>query len=471
MSPRKLLFLTVIVLLLFGFILFFERKMPTTEESQQKGNLVWELPQDAIESLELSQSGSVVALAKGEKNAWRLTKPQAYPADPTVVSDLVSQLASLRRSGGDSGEARPEDYGLVTPSAKATVFWKDEAKTGKKLSRTLELGLEIPGTDSTAARVAGKNAVVFVPTSLANAVKKSPTEFMSKDVFGGSALDVARLEVERGRGRLSLAKKNGVWWLEQPFTDLADADFVGRLTGELTGLRALEFLGAADQENLAGLGLAPPLYRVTLSEAKGPGTTVDFGATRSDGNSLDARRETQVFSIPNTVLEDLSKEAVAFREPHLVRFDRVFVGELEGTFAHGHFVLTHKDAAWNLSGGGALLASAADDLVTALLDLKSRSFLEESEAKALAAREPAATVTVKLSEGEPWTLQFYSRRGETEATVSGRPGAFLLSGDEPSALEAAFRKAASAAAPTAVPTKAPTPAKPLAPTKPTAAKR
>ncbi|HSS45371.1 MAG TPA: DUF4340 domain-containing protein, partial [Thermoanaerobaculia bacterium] len=302
MSPRKLLFLTVAVLLLFGFILLFERKMPTTEERERKGNLIWELPQDSIESLELSHSGSVVELTKAEKNAWRLTKPEAYPADTTAVSDLVSQLASLKRSGGDSGDARPEDYGFQTPSAKVTISWKEQSKTGKKLSRTLELGLDIPGTDATAARVAGKNAVVFVSTSVANAVKKSPNDFKSKDVFGGSALDVARLEVERGRGRLSLVKKNSVWWLQQPFSDLADGDFVGRLTGELTGLRVLEFLGPAAQENLAGLGLAPPLYRVTLSDAKGPGTTVDFGSTRSDGNSLDARRETQVFAVSNTAL-------------------------------------------------------------------------------------------------------------------------------------------------------------------------
>ncbi len=471
MSPRKLLLLTVIVVLLFGFILLFERKMPTTEERQQKETLVWELPEDRIEAIALEHGGSVVELKKGEKNAWRLTRPEAYPADTMAVSDLVSQLARLRRSGGDSSEARPEDYGFQTPSAKVTIVWKEEAGAGKKLSRTLELGVEIPGTDAIAARVAGKNAVVFVPTGLANAVKKSANEFKSKDVFGGSALDAVRLEVERGRGRLSLVKKNSVWWLQQPLSDLADGDFVGRLTGELTGLRVLEFLGPADHQNLAALGLAPPLYRVTLSETKGPGTTVDFGATRADGNSLDARRDTQVFTVSHTALEDLSKEAIAFREPRPVRFDRLSVAELEGTFAHDRFALTRKDGGWSVRGGGPLLASAADDLVTALLDLKSRSFEDDAEAKALASREPVATVAIKLSQGEPWTLQFYPRKGETEATVSGRPGAFLLSGDAVAPLEAAFRKAASAAAPTPVPTKAPTPAKPVAPTRPTAAKR
>ena len=476
MSPRKVVFLTVTVVLLFGFILLFERRMPTTEESERKQNLIWELPQDSIESLELSNAGSVIELTKGEKNTWRLTKPEAYAADAGTVSDLLSQLSSLKRSGGDSSEAKPEDYGLQNPTAKATFVWKEASKAAKKQTRTLEIGLEIPGTDSTAARVAGKNAVVFVSTSLANAIKKSANDFKSKDVFGGSSWDMTRLEVERGRGRLSLVKKNTTWWLQQPFSDLADGDFVGRLIGELTGLRVTEFLGSEDQQNLASMGLSPPVYRVTLSDAKGPGATVDFGATRADGNSLDARRETQVFAVSNTALEDLSKEAVAFREPHLVRFDRLSISQLEGTFGRTAFALTRQEGGWSLRGGGPLLASAADDLLTALLDLKSKSFQEESEAKALGGREPAATVTVKLSEGEPWMLRFYPHRGDTQATVSGRPGAFLLAGNTPPTLEEAFRKASSAAAPTPVPTPAPTkpakaPAKTPALTKPAAGKR
>ena len=36
MTPRKILLLTVAVVVLFGFIFLFERKMPTTTEAQQK---------------------------------------------------------------------------------------------------------------------------------------------------------------------------------------------------------------------------------------------------------------------------------------------------------------------------------------------------------------------------------------------------------------------------------------------------
>ena len=51
MSPRKLVFLTAVVLLLFGFIVLFERKMPTTAEKERKGDVVWEIPESRIESI------------------------------------------------------------------------------------------------------------------------------------------------------------------------------------------------------------------------------------------------------------------------------------------------------------------------------------------------------------------------------------------------------------------------------------
>jgi hypothetical protein len=395
-----------------------------------------------------------VELARSGASTWRLAKPESYPADGFAASDLVSQLARLKRAGGDASEARPEDYGFKSPSAKATIVWKDNPKSEKKLSRTLEFGIEIPGTDATAARVAGSDAVLFVPTSLASAVKKGADEFKSKEVFSSAAADAARLDVDRGRGRLSLAKKDGIWWIRQPLSDLADNDPVDKLISALTALRVLDFLPPPGQ-GLASLGLAPPLFRAVLADPKGPGVSVDFGSTRSDGNSIYARRENQVFTVSSTIADDLSREAEVFREPRLVRFDRGSVAQLDGAFAHSSFSLQRKEGGWSL-GGRALTAPSVDDLLSALLDVKSKSFEDESAAKALASREPSATVTVKLSAGEPWVLRFYSKGPETDATVSGRPGAFLIAGDPVSALQSAFQKAATP--PTAVPTMPSSPA-------------
>lgn len=481
MSQRKIVFLTVLVLLLFGFIFLFERKMPTTSEAKEKNDLVWELPEDQIESLRLERPDSIVELKKTGPSSWRLVRPDAYPADAATADGVASQLAKLRRSGGESAEARPEDYGLSseprrtpgaaskTPAApgtgtRATIVWKDPANPSRRLSRTLEFGVEIPGTDATAARVLGGSTVIFVPSTVAAAVRKKAEDFKSKDVFGGAGAEIAKLDVDRGRGRVSLVRRGGVWWLSQPVADLADGDAAQRFVDELTGMKVLEFLPASDRQNLAGFGLSPPLYRVTLTQTvppaaappvptqrlagsktpapatpAGASTTVELGATRSDGNSVYARRESQVFTVPSTVVEDLSREAVAFREPRLVRFDRATASSLDGAFGAEKMTLARKDAGWT-SEGKPVTAAAVDDLMSAILDVKSRAFSDEAAAESLKSRTPSAVLTVRLAGNQTWIVSIYPGG---QALVSGRPGAFALASDPTAAWLAAFRKAAS----------------------------
>jgi hypothetical protein len=94
----------------------------------------------------------------------------------------------------------------------------------------------------------------------------------------------------------------------EPLLDLADGAEVDRLTGALSGLRTKDFFRGA--QDLAALGLNPPLFHVTLTGAKGAATAVDFGSTRSDGNTLYARREGQVLTVDRDIV-DGSKEAEA----------------------------------------------------------------------------------------------------------------------------------------------------------------
>jgi hypothetical protein len=450
MSPRKLLVLTAVVLLLFGFILLFERKMPTTADRERKGDLIWDLPENRIETVRLENGPSQIELQRTNGN-WRLVKPEAYPADSAAVSDLVSQLANLKRAGAETPEGKAEDYGLTGASPKATVIWKDESNDKRKLSRTLFIGRDLPGTDATAAR-AGDDLLCFIPSSVASAVRKSADDFKSKDLFTASASDAARLEIERGRGRLFLAKKNGSWWINQPITDLADGDAVQRLVSDLTALKAIGFLTPAERQDLASLGLAPPLYRLTLADAKAMSTTVDFGATRSDGNSIYARNEGQVLKVPSTITEELSKEAVAFRDAHLARFERTAATSLTGAFGGKSFTIDKSSGNWT-AGGQKLQDAPVEDLLSALLDAKSRSFVDSIAP--LKNKTAAASVTVKVPAGD-WTVSFYPMHPDSEATVNGRPGAFAVSDETISSLQSAFQKAAAAIAPTPAPTAPPT---------------
>ena len=157
-----------------------------------------------------------------------------------------------------------------------------------------------------------------MPASLLASLKKNADDFESREVFGGAPADMTRIEILRGRGRLVFARKKGVWWLAEPIADLADAGEIDRLAASLLRLRVKDFVHGA--QDLAALGLNPPLFRVSITGAKAAVTAVDFGATRSDGNTIYARRDGQVFTLERDVLEELSKEAEAFRARALLGF-------------------------------------------------------------------------------------------------------------------------------------------------------
>ena len=228
-----------------------------------------------------------------------------------------------------------------------------------------------------------------------------------------------------------------------------------RLVQDLVALRAIEFVGSADKETLATQGLNPPVFRVTLVDGKGARATVDLGATRADGNSVYARRETQVLTVQSAIVDELSKEAIAFREAHLVVPDRSAVSGVGGDFAEGKFAFVRTGAEWT-AAGKPVTSVAADDLVSAVADLKSKTFLDEAGAARLRALTPAATIRLTVPP-ESWEIKLYTVRGEIEASVARRPGGFQMAPDSISRLLDAFKKAASSQ-PTPVPTARPTPA-------------
>ena len=443
MSSRKLLVLTGVVVALFAFIFFFERKMPTTAEREQKGDVHWDLPEDRVERIRIERGGETLELAKSG-DAWNLVRPEAYPADSFAAGELASELADLKNPGGEPpAEGKAEDYGLATPVATATITWTDQKAPAKRLSRTIAFGIDIPGTDVTAARVAGAPGILFVPASVAASARKPVEDLKSKDVFGAAAQDATRIDVSRGRGSLTVAKKKGVWWLEQPLTDLADKDVVDRLTADLSSLRVTEFVPRAGAADLAALGLAPPAFRVTISDAKGAKHVLDLGSTRSDGNSVYAARQGQVFTVGNAILEELSREAVSFRDRRLVRFERNDVSAVDARIGAKRRSFVRNQAGWSVDGR-ALIASAADDLLNALSDAESLGFLDDVQAKALALRQPESEILVRLAGGPAWKIALYPARPELAATVSGRPGAFTVSREAAGRLAAAIDKAATA---------------------------
>jgi hypothetical protein len=101
---------------------------------------------------------------------------------------------------------------------------------------------------------------------------------------------------------------------------------------------------------------------------------------------------------------------------------------------------SRQKAGWS-ADGRTLLASAADDLMTAVLDVESKSFLEAVSSQALASRPADVEVAVQLPAGQSWKISFHAYRGDFAAIVSRRPGAFAVARDAVDRLREAIEKA------------------------------
>jgi hypothetical protein len=457
MTTRRLGLLTALVVGLGVFIFFFERHQPTTQQRLDRGDVLWDINEGKIGSITVTRGNETLEFVRAPDDSWRMTKPEDFPADASLLSSLVFDLARPQRMGEASESVSGPDYGLMKPRVVVTVGAKQE-KGKKPESHTLSLGNEVPGTDSVAARVQGENRIVFVRTTLASDLLKPAESFWSRKVFTGSSADVARITIARGRGQMEFEKKKESWWMSRPVADLADATAIDRLVGDLLGENASEFLKVADSD-LAGAGLQPPIFTVTMTIAKKP-QTLEIGASRADGKTVYARANGKVFAIDSSVTEELSREADAYRETRLVRFDNSNVKSFTATEGGRPRTLVRDGPDWT-EAGKAVPSAGVEDVLTAISAVPVKDYLSAAESARVEPETETAGFKIDLKSGDSWTISV--RPGEVEkrlaVKVSGRPAMLAVESADFDRVVAALKKLAPASQTPAAPAPRPAPKK------------
>ena len=293
---------------------------------------------------------------------WKMIRPQKYPADAFAVANVASELAELKRAGGDC-ERRPS--GRLRPRpARGQGDVRLDRSGRPEGAQDADDRVRLAGPRHGRRRGAGgRDAEGPLRARLRpDGPQEERRRFREQGGLRGAVLG-------RSRGSRSCA---GAAASSSPArtgpggspSRSRTSPTRARPTGwsaQLTALRVREFVHGTD--DLAAQGLNPPLFRVDPTDAKGAVTAVDFGATRSDGNSIYARRDGQVFTVDRDVVEELSKEAEAVPQPRRSSaFDRSDVVGSRGRLRRRMpFALVQKDGGWT-AAGRPVLAAAADDV-------------------------------------------------------------------------------------------------------------
>lgn len=431
MSNRKVLVLTGVFLGLLAFVVFFERKQPTSDERAKAAKHLADFKTDDVASLAIERPDlPKVDLVRLEKGRWTVQNAPASPADGFAAENLVSDLARLQVVGETRATFDPKEYGLDAPKAKATVVFADKSST------VFSFGDPIPGIDAVAA-AAGRlfGAVRSAPLA---ALTKPVDEFRSKQLFDVPVSDITRLSVTRGpntvvvsRGPKSPSGALGTWRLEKPVADLASDSFVERLLGDLAGARVLEFPALGDAD-LPRVGLAPPVATVVLEKGAEKVATIGFGAEKAEGSGgrMYGRVGSLVVVIDDRVREDLDKELSAYRESRVAPVETFALRRVAFSADDLRAGADRVDGQWR-SAGRPVTALHAEGLAAVLARAEGRGFVPARPGKP-AAEKPLATVDVAgESAASARTATFYpapagSAPGQVAVAVTGRPERLLV---------------------------------------------
>jgi hypothetical protein len=211
MQLRGLL-LAVAALAVLGLGVFFSNKYK--KEDDKKGSdtpKLLAIPEDQIAELEIKRrDGGVTALKKGEK--WRITAPQALPADADAVTGMMSTVAGL--STDRLVEENAPDlnlFGLASPQVEVTVTKKDGKKT------RLLIGDETFGGSAFYARLDGEKKVYTIGSWNKTSLDKTAQDLRDKRLVIFDSEKLTRVELSAKNQTIEFGKNpQNEWQIVKP---------------------------------------------------------------------------------------------------------------------------------------------------------------------------------------------------------------------------------------------------------------
>jgi hypothetical protein len=331
-----LLFLNVA---LFFFIFYFERDWRIERASQEARRRVLGPEASNIRRLEVSGAapGSSFSLER-RGDAWFLTRPVEWPANPNAVSRILNELQFLEHLTSfstrdlEKNGQKLADYGLEQPRLTLTFTSGDEGSSGAPAGQTtvLRIGDTIKVGDHLYLLSSDGEKIHVVNRSLADSLSVPFDQLRSDLIFTIQVFEAQSLNLQTAapssvRVRLDRDRQTGRWLFRTPVNARAGKNATELALNALDALRIKSFVL---QNPPATTPSAAPLLRVTI-EGNNRHETLYVGARSGGGDDyfaqLEDRRAIFTVSIPPALMETLKNAADDLRDRHILDFDAASV--------------------------------------------------------------------------------------------------------------------------------------------------
>jgi hypothetical protein len=270
---------------------------------------VIDFDRDRVAKIELSSGKGEVTLVR-EDNRWRITGPEALPADQTEAGAILFKLKELKAQAFLSDDASAAPRYLARPDVKVTVTEQGGAVKTLLLASSSE---QRGGRPSAYAGVPDRGPVVLVEGKAVTDLARSVTDLRDRTVvFGLDPKDVKRMAVRAGGKSVLLERSGDDWKVLEPAKGDAKSQKVDDVLFTLRSLRWKDI--AAPASDPAQHGFAEPTFETSLYRADGTEiATVSVGKKDDTRAYVRTKAAPTVYAVDPGLVGDLPKNAEDLR--------------------------------------------------------------------------------------------------------------------------------------------------------------
>jgi len=361
----------------------------------------FDLKKACVSAAELDGKAAFDVECEKPKDKWELTKPLHDLADSQAIEALANKLYDHRIRAEDfvvDDPTKAAEYGLDNPLL--TVTLASDSKTQTVIFSRRQEG----AAAAWYALQKGEQAIVRVPESLMDGLRRGPSELRDRALAGFWADDVAEIAATGPAREVLLKKEDGDWKIKGEPAAPADNDVTQQFLSGLKDAQVESFIADAPA-GLEPYGLADS-QRLLLTLKKGDGSVlseVALGSATPDGQGVYAMRPPYpaVLSLKKqTCLDNAQAGRLAFLKRLVLQEPQSEAVELalERQGRRFHCQWSDRDSRWDLLEP--IQGKADEEAVRAILAdlayLRAEGFAAEKTADLapFGLDRPEATVSV-----------------------------------------------------------------------------
>ena len=246
MKLRNTLLLYLALGCLIAFVVVYERKVPTTNQTGLARSLVVDFEPEKIEKMLLINNEERIELVK-HQGRWFLNSPIKDKADSNLAETLLDTLYNLHPSAvlnEEKKEVETKPFGTMKSNMRLQLFGAGappEIIFGKSsaIEGQIYLGL------------ANSSRVYVVSEDLKNLVAKKTDDFRDRSLMEFPADQADRLAIHNSDGEILLQKENEHWQIAKPIRARANDALIKALVTKIVALHAKGFVADKDLARLS----------------------------------------------------------------------------------------------------------------------------------------------------------------------------------------------------------------------------